>query len=68
MGKKNAGPVMLSGASQPQFVSIPEAASLLRISTVSIRRYLGQKRLKRYKCGSRTLIDRAELMGLVRVE
>jgi excisionase family DNA binding protein len=53
-------------ALQPQFVSVAEAAQLLRMSAVSIRRYLGQGKLKRYKVGARTLLRHDHVMALVR--
>jgi excisionase family DNA binding protein len=49
-----------------QFMSIAEAAELLRVSQVSIRRYLGQGKLKRFKVGSRTLLRHSDVMALVR--
>jgi excisionase family DNA binding protein len=51
---------------QQRFVSVQEAAEMLRISQVSIRRYLGQGKLKRFKVGSRTLLRHDEVMGLIR--
>jgi excisionase family DNA binding protein len=51
---------------QSQFVSVAEAADLLRISKVSIRRYLGMGKLKKFKVGSRTLIRREDVLALVR--
>lgn len=48
------------------FISVKAAAELLSVSQVSIRRYLGQGRLKRFKFGSRTLLRRDDVMGLVR--
>lgn len=54
-----------SGTQGQQFLSVQEAAELLRISPVSIRRYLGQKKLKRYKVGARTLLKAADVLGLV---
>ena len=48
------------------FISVKAAAELLSVSQVSIRRYLGQGQLKRFKCGSRTLLLRDDVMGLVR--
>lgn len=53
-------------ALQSQFVSVQEAAELLRVSQVSIRRYLGQGKLKRFKVGSRTLLRHDQVMALVR--
>ena len=48
------------------FISVKAAAELLSVSQVSIRRYLGQGQLKRFKFGSRTLLRRDDVMGLVR--
>jgi excisionase family DNA binding protein len=48
------------------YVSVREAARLLRISEIGIRRYLTQKKLRRFKVGSRTLVLQSEVMGLVR--
>lgn len=53
-------------AGQQQFLSVQEAADLLRVSVVSIRRYLGQGKLKRYKVGARTLVRHSDVMALVR--
>lgn len=49
-----------------RFLSVQEAAELLRISQVSIRRYLGQGKLKRFKVGARTLLLHDEVLGLIR--
>ena len=49
-----------------EFLSVEEAAELLRMSQVSIRRYLGQGKLKRFKVGSRTLVRHDDVMALVR--
>jgi excisionase family DNA binding protein len=48
------------------FISVKAAAELLSVSQVSIRRYLGQGRLKRFKFGSRTLLRHDDVMNLVR--
>jgi len=50
----------------PQYLSVAEAADLLRISKVSIRRYLGMGKLKKFKVGARTLIRREDVLALVR--
>ena len=49
-----------------QYVTVREAARLLKLSEISIRRFLTQKKLRRFKIGSRTLILHAELIGLIR--
>jgi excisionase family DNA binding protein len=57
----------INPASLQQFVTCKEASQLLKLSEVSIRRFLTQKKLRRYKCGSRTLLKLSEVLGLVRV-
>jgi excisionase family DNA binding protein len=49
-----------------QFMSVADAAKLLSVSEVRVRRLLGQKKLKRFKVGSRTLLDRADVLGFAR--
>jgi excisionase family DNA binding protein len=49
-----------------RLISIPTGAEMLNLSQVTIRRYLTQKRLRRFKVGSRTLIKVGDLMGLVK--
>lgn len=43
------------------YMTIPEAASFLRCSRQRIDDLLSQRRLRRYKDGSRTLVSRAEV-------
>lgn len=47
------------------FLSVKEAADMLKLSQVSIRRYLGQGKLKRFKVGARTLIRQDDVIALV---
>jgi len=49
-----------------EFLTVRESAALLKLSEVSIRRYLTQKKLRRFKVGSRTLLMRGDVLGLVR--
>lgn len=49
-----------------EFLTVREGAALLRLSEVSIRRYLTLKKLRRFKVGSRTLLMRSDVLGLVR--
>jgi len=49
-----------------EYISVREAAQLLRLSEISIRRFLTQKKLRRFKAQSRTLLRRAEVLGMVR--
>lgn len=56
--------------SKDECISVPEAASLLRLSEKSIRRLLTEKRLTRFKVGvasvkSRTLLLRSEVVALI---
>jgi len=48
------------------FVSVREGAEMIKLSEISIRRYLTKKKLTRFKVGSRTLLKRSEVLGLVR--
>ena len=50
---------------EPLYISIKEGAALVRLSHWTLRAWLTQKRLTRYKIGGRTLIRRDELLGLV---
>jgi len=50
------------------FVNVKEAAIFTTLSEVSIRRFLTQKRLTRYKIGGRTLIRRSQLLSLIIAE
>jgi Helix-turn-helix domain len=60
-----------NGKPGTDFVTVAEAAEILRLSQVSVRRFLTQKRLTRYKVDrskktSRTLLKRSEVLSLVR--
>jgi excisionase family DNA binding protein len=55
-----------SAVTSGDYLSIREAAQILKISEISIRRYLTQKKLRRLKVGSRTLIRSSEVLGLIR--
>lgn len=53
------------------FITVQEAADMLRLSQISIRRFLTQKKLTRFKVGrskktGRTLLKRSEVLSLVR--
>jgi excisionase family DNA binding protein len=50
---------------EPGFITCKEAAAILKLSEISIRRFLTQKKLKRYKAGSRTLIRRSEVLAMI---
>lgn len=49
------------------FLTCREASRIVRLSEVSIRRLLTKGRLRKFKIGGRTLVSRAELLGLVKV-
>jgi hypothetical protein len=49
-----------------KLVTVPAGADLLSVSQVTIRRYLTQKKLRRFKVGGRTLVKVGDLMNLVK--
>ena len=48
------------------FITVKEAAAILKLSEISIPRFLTQKKLRRFKVGARTLIRLSEAMSLIR--
>jgi len=64
MKKTKAGSVPIQAGQA--YISVKQAAELLSISQVSIRRYLGQGKLRRFKFGARTLLRQSDVLGLVR--
>lgn len=46
-------------------LTINEAAAILRVKPATVRAWLTQGRLTRYKAGGRTLVDEAEVRGLI---
>lgn len=50
----------------PKYVPVAEAARLVYLSSPTIRRFLGQGRLKRFKIGGRVLVSTSELFGLIK--
>jgi len=54
-----------AAATAEEFLTVRESAALLKLSEASIRRYLTIKRLRRFKVGSRTLLKRGDVLGLV---
>ncbi len=50
----------------PEYLSVPEGAALLRVSHWTIRAWLKNKKLPRYKAGGRTLASRDSLLALIR--
>jgi hypothetical protein len=47
-------------------INVKEAAAVLKLSEISIRRYLTQKKLKRYKAFGRTLLKESEVRALIK--
>jgi len=50
------------------YITVGEAAEILRLSEISIRRYLTKKVLARYKAGGRTLLRRDDVVALIKAE
>jgi excisionase family DNA binding protein len=53
---------------QPEYISIPEAAELVRVSPWTMRQWLTQGKVRRYKCIGRTLVSKGEVLALVKPE
>jgi hypothetical protein len=51
-----------------KYLRVPGAADRAKLSPWTIRRYLSDGRLTRYKICGATLIDEAELLALIRPE
>jgi hypothetical protein len=63
----SAGSTLSSIQHDPErMVSVPWAADFLCVSEPTVRRYLTQKILRRFKVGSRTLVKLGDLMALVK--
>jgi len=52
----------------PKMISVKEAADILRLSEISVRRFLTQQKLRRYKAGGRTLLKLTEVLSLIKEE
>jgi len=63
--KQSAKQTAIDAATQ-QFITCKQASEILTISEISVRRFLTQKKLRRFKCGSRTLLRLSEVLALVR--
>jgi hypothetical protein len=50
--------------SPAEFLGVSAAAQFLGISEASIRRYMTQRKLQRFKIGSRTVCRRADVLAL----
>jgi hypothetical protein len=53
---------------QREYVLIEAGEGLVGLKAWTLRQYLTQGKLTRYKCGRRTLLDKAELLSLVKAE
>ncbi|MBZ5641596.1 MAG: helix-turn-helix domain-containing protein [Acidobacteriia bacterium] len=57
---------------QEVYLTVREAANILRLSEISVRRFLTKKKLKRYKVGGkvtgRTLLLQSEVIALIKVQ
>jgi excisionase family DNA binding protein len=60
-----ATPTDAAAAEQGRWMSLAEAAAYLRVGLSTVRDWLRDGRLTRYKAGARTLLDRRELDALV---
>jgi hypothetical protein len=69
IGSKPApGSAVAPDVTRQQYLTVYEAADLVKVSPASVRRWLGLGTLTRYKISGRTLILTAELLSLVRAE
>lgn len=50
----------------PKFLTLPEAAQETGFSHWTLRKFLHDGKLTRYRLGSRVLLDRSEVMSLLR--
>ena len=48
------------------FLTVKGSAAFIKVSDVTIRRMLTEKKLRRFKAGGRTLIKQSDLMQLVK--
>lgn len=49
-----------------EYLTVKETAVFLKMSEVSIRRFLTEGKLRRFKCGARTLIRLRDAQALIR--
>lgn len=55
-----------SASDDDRFIHVKEAARLTTLSEISIRRYLTQGKLRRFKVGGRTLLKYSDVIALIR--
>ncbi len=60
-----AGASTVPSDQKENYINVKEAAALLRLSEISIRRMLWKRKLKRYKCGGRTLLRESQVLSLI---
>lgn len=53
-------------AAGDRWVSVKEAAQVQRRSEISVRRDLTKGRLRRFKCGARTLLRLSDVLGQIK--
>jgi hypothetical protein len=61
-------PADLNGAAErilEKYLTVAQAADFLCVSEACIRRYLTDKRLRRFKCGARTLVRARDCEALI---
>jgi excisionase family DNA binding protein len=51
----------------PEYFTVKEAAELLRLSEVTIRRLLWKKKIKRYRAGGRTLLLKTDVLAQIKL-
>jgi excisionase family DNA binding protein len=60
--------IAAKGGVKMDYLTITEAASLIRVSHWTLRAWLSSGRCQRYKVGGRTLVRRQDILGLVKPE
>lgn len=59
-------PISVPTEKREVYITVKETAEFLRLSEISIRRLLTKKKLRRFKCGARTLIRLKDAEALIR--
>ncbi len=49
-----------------RMIRVPEAAQILGLSEISVRRFLTKGTLRRYKASGRTLLRLSDVLGMIR--
>jgi excisionase family DNA binding protein len=66
MAAKDVGAKDVGAKDLPEYVGLPRGSEIVDLSVPTLRRWLTQKKLKRYKVGGHTLLKTSELLGLVK--